>query len=93
VDADGRNLRRIVRRSAFWPRWSPDGKTVVFSDLRGSSPGIYVMDTNGKNLRRIGQGWSPSWSPDGKQIAFASGRGGAGFELYVMNADGSASTG
>src|SRR5207247_7934192 len=35
----------------------------------------------------------PAWSPDGRQIAFVSGRGqggsvGEGWELFVMNADG-----
>jgi len=52
---------------------------------------IYVMDADGKNLRRLtknpaGDG-GPSWSPDGKSIAFRSDRDGNG-EIYVMDADG-----
>ena len=52
---------------------------------------IYVMDTDGKNQRRLTdnplEDRNPSWSPDGKRIAFMSERAG-NQEIYVMDADG-----
>ena len=63
------------------PAWSPDGKEIAFvsdSHRKGvKQDGLYVMNTNGRKLRRIldtnrGKfGPECAWSPDGKQIAFS----------------------
>ena len=65
------------------PAWSPDGKWIVFDSYhRGDDrEGIYVMDANGRRLKRLNDqnlrafnGTFQSecaWSPDGKQIAFS----------------------
>ena len=64
---------------------------IAFVSDRVGNNEIYVMDINGKNLRRLtknrGDDWSPSWSPDGKRIIFSSGRDG-NREIYVIDADG-----
>lgn len=86
------------------PTWSPDGKQIAFASERLGSPVIMLMNADGSNQRAITEATyislMPAWSPDGKQIAFASTRlyqvqqqGGqqevdAGFELWVMDADG-----
>ncbi len=61
----------------------------------GSQFEIYRTDVFGAavlNLTRgAGLDWIPAWSPDGRRIVFSSSRG-AGNEIYVMNADGSAVT-
>jgi hypothetical protein len=51
------------------PEWSPDGARLAFSD--GS--GVYVVDADGSDARRLADGRSPSWAPDGRSIAFARG--------------------
>ncbi|NJD08887.1 MAG: hypothetical protein FIB01_00090, partial [Gemmatimonadetes bacterium] len=60
---------------------------------------IFVMDADGSHLTNLTNDgmWdeTPAWSPDGRRIAFGSlrvdspGGGDSGFEIYVMNADGS----
>jgi len=73
------------------PAFAPDGRTVVASLGLDGNQEIYLMDPNGKNLRRLtnskGIDISPCWSPNGRQIAFVSDRTGSP-QVYVMNADG-----
>jgi Tol biopolymer transport system component/DNA-binding winged helix-turn-helix (wHTH) protein len=62
------------------PRWSPDGKWIVFDSLllTGKNVQIFVVDAEGRNLHSITSGpydnVVPSWSRDGKSIYFASSR-------------------
>ena len=52
---------------------------------------IYVMDTNGDNLRLLTapphSDHSPSWSPEGRQIVFHSTRN-KNTDIYIMDANG-----
>ena len=54
------------------PAWSPDGKQIVFllnpGAVAGADSGVYLMDADGKNRRRLGGYGMPEWSPDGKSI-------------------------
>lgn len=58
------------------PRWSPDGKKILFESNRSGSSQLWVIDVNGgeaRQLTTISSGASNGiWSPDGKQIAFVS---------------------
>ena len=103
VNPDGSNLQRLTKGKEAWePGWSPDRtKILVASTLHGGENEVYVMDADGSNMRRLthtpGEGtssWSADWSPDGRQIVFQSNRdgspeGGDGYDIYVMDADGS----
>ncbi len=47
------------------PRWSPDGRHLVFTSDRSGGSDIYTMDANGDHVRRLTRGGSnqmPSWS-------------------------------
>jgi TolB protein len=48
-----------------WPRWSPNGRHIVFASNRSGSFDVYTMDVNGDHVRRLTRGGSnssPSWS-------------------------------
>jgi len=72
--------------------WSPDNKRIAFTSDRDGNTELYVMDSNGKNERRLTNTRaierSGVWAPDGKRIAFSS-DGDGSRHVYVMNADGS----
>lgn len=68
------------------PAWSPDGDRIVFSGEVGGNRDIYIVDSDGSNLRRLTSGpkpeFEPSWSSRG-EIAFVRGR-----VLYRIRPDG-----
>jgi len=73
--SDHRPLTTGNRRDSA-PRWSPDGKQLLFLSDEHGSPQLYVrwMDTGQSakltNLQQAPQ--SPAWSPDGKLVSFVS---------------------
>jgi Tol biopolymer transport system component len=78
------------------PRWSPDGQRIAFKSTRGGSYNLYVMDADGRNVRRLtehaGNDHDPAWLPDGQSMVFTSDRdrGRGRFDLYrLWLADGS----
>lgn len=86
---DGSQARKLVQVDGYAghaaPRWSPDGKQVMFSatDPNSRTSDLFVINADGTGLRKLGQGARADWSPDGKQIAFDDGR-----EIFVQNLDG-----
>jgi Tol biopolymer transport system component len=80
-----------IQRHVFQgePAWSPDGTRIAFTSNRTGRSGIYVMQSDGTQTRRLSisdaDDVRPSWSPDGGRIVFA--RSGLG-RLYVIDSDG-----
>jgi dipeptidyl aminopeptidase/acylaminoacyl peptidase len=78
INADGSHLKQLTQsqKSDDNPRWSPDGKTLMFLSERGESSQIWLLPISGgeaKQLTDISTGISdPIWMPDGKSIVFAS---------------------
>jgi TolB protein len=99
VPAQGGRAVRVTDNDAYGdevyaydPSWSPDGKRILFSEVRcdGCTPEIHVVRVGphhgNKWLRRpIGYGLFPRWAPNGKFVAYVAPRGG----IYVMSPDGS----
>jgi eukaryotic-like serine/threonine-protein kinase len=76
--SDGLNLRRLTFFDGYFagtPRWSMDGKRIVF-DARppASKPSIYVVPASGGQPVRLtnSEGDVPSWSRDGRWIYYHS---------------------
>lgn len=69
------------------------GGRIAFVSERTGNEDIYIMRTDGSDLRNLTNSPSaervPSWSPDGARIAFESNRAGGNWDIYVMDADGS----
>ena len=58
------------------PRWSPDGKTLLFESTRPGTPQLFAIDLAGGEARQLtaistGAG-TAVWAPDGKHVAFVS---------------------
>lgn len=61
------------------PSFSPDGKQIVFTGQVGGLSDLFIINTDGSDLRRLTNDkyaeLLPVWSPDGKTIAFVTDRG------------------
>ena len=92
----GSGTQRTVFESpnaSFAPRWSPDGRFLLFSMAVAGNTDIYRIPSDGSGTpRRMtdspGIDVGGSYSPDGTRIVFESDRSGAQ-QIYVMGADGS----
>ncbi len=84
--------------SEHTPRWSPDGRQVVFASNRAHYSGtaretgtpdldIWIVRADGTNGRRLttdpAQDTDPSWTPDGTGVVFSSDRDSRG-DLYLL---------
>ncbi len=82
VDTVGDTRRNEIRLKElgeiYNPSWSPDGKQIVFSALKGGLSDLFVYTLANGVLEQITDDafadLHPSWSPDGKTIAFTSDR-------------------
>lgn len=70
-------LRNLTNHPAqdVHPIWSPDGRLIAFESLRDGGRWVYVMDADGRNVRRLttqkdfGEA-DPAWSADGRHVLF-----------------------
>lgn len=76
------------------PRFSPDGKQVVFVSDRSGGDNVWIMSLDGKDTTQVTKGnnnlyVSPEWTPDGKYVvASKSGGLGGGAKLWMYNVEG-----
>ncbi len=78
VNGDGTGLRQMTDNPANddSPRWSPDGKSILFGSTRGGSPQVWLLPTDGgeaKQLTDFSMGiGSPLWLAGGKSFVCTS---------------------
>ncbi|HXE83898.1 MAG TPA: amidohydrolase family protein [Gemmatimonadales bacterium] len=77
------------------PRWSPDGKRIVFLSDRSGAENVWLMDPDGTKSKALTKGTnnlyaSPEWTPDGNYIVVSrtSGVLGSVYELWLIHKDG-----
>ena len=76
---------------ANYPKFSPDNKTICFVAHSKSTTQLYIMDSNGQNIKQLTkhvgdiQIITPSWSPDGESIAFAQSNEDGLMDIYVYH--------
>ena len=88
----GHAEKRQRQSQAFSPRVSPDGRRIAFvARMADGNSGLYIIDADGKNLRRLTNGYGnmQAWSPDGSKLIFARINNDTDTQsLVVINADG-----
>ena len=76
MNADGTGLRRMTRDDAAdsSPRWSPDGRSLLFVSTREDGAQAWTMPIEGGEAAKLTsfamEVSSPRWLPDGKKILF-----------------------
>ncbi len=93
-----KNVKRISYVGKFnaTPRFSPDGKEIVFSSWLDETFDLFRISSDGNSLVRLtkdfGSNEDPSFSPDAEFIVFTSqrvlSRKSAEQNLYIMDRDG-----
>jgi Tol biopolymer transport system component len=103
IKSDGTDNRRLLHADSRYeagasaPRWSPDGKALLFlrtlsRDIGGSS--LWYATATGKRMRRIPlpggvAAGAYDWSPDGRRIVVSVGLRSGATAMYTMALDGS----
>ncbi len=72
---------------------SPDRTRIAFSSNRGGSYDLYLMDADGRNLRRlttdgVGSEGEPVWTPDGARLVYTATPRGGPPQLASVGVDG-----
>ena len=77
------------------PRWSPDGKRLVFLSDRDGGENVWTMDPDGTHTAAVSKGdnnlyASPEWTPDGDYIVVSRTQAplGSSYALWLFHKDG-----
>jgi Tol biopolymer transport system component len=92
-----RNVTKTPSESEDDPEWSPDGSMISFTEEKGQSQHVGVLNRNGTSRRLVTSGKSlnnsATWSLDGGSLTFGSNRSGKSWDLYRVDiASGALST-
>ncbi|HEX6134021.1 MAG TPA: amidohydrolase family protein [Longimicrobiales bacterium] len=76
------------------PRFSPDGRRIVFVSDRSGDDNVWLVNVDGSGLRQLSHGreatyFSPEWTPDGKYIVVSrAGFTGGAEKIWLYHVDG-----
>jgi len=97
ANIDGSERRALTEGPAYHAEcaYSPDGSQIVYASNEDGSMNIYVMQSDGTNVRKLTHtdhcyNGGPFFSPDGMKIIFRADRDVPDLlQIYVINSDGS----
>jgi Tol biopolymer transport system component len=78
----------------YHPRYSPDGRRIVFESNRAGDHAIWLANADGSNPTRLTRGpgrrqGTPGWSPDGSSIVFDAQAEDGKADIWRIGVDGS----
>ncbi len=94
VNRDGSGLIQLtdMEASNYYPVFTPDGVSLLFSSNRHGAFDLYLLLFSEKQLfqitENVGNVVSPDYSPDGRRIVFANRAGDGPTSIWMVNADG-----
>jgi TolB protein len=93
IDITGENLVEILDDPPnidYSPRWSPDGKRILFISSKSGKEEMFTMNVDGSDVVQLSESADQVieavWSPDGTRIVFAYGPYGR-TDLFIADAD------
>ncbi|MFH1930189.1 MAG: Tol-Pal system beta propeller repeat protein TolB [Pseudomonadota bacterium] len=72
---DGHGVQQITtdKSISLLPRWSPDGKKIMYNSYKDGGPLLYMKDVSSGTVKRIstrpGLNIGACWTPDGQRVA------------------------
>lgn len=93
VDYDGYGLRQLTKENALvmLPKWTPDGKKIIYTSYRDNNPDLYSIKENGTGRKMLsgfqGLNSMARFSPDGKSLVIVLSKDGNP-ELYLLTPGG-----
>jgi len=85
--------QRLINTRDMYPSASADGKQVVFQSNRTGSNQLFILSSEGGELRQLGDfplgAETPVFSPDGQRIVFDVYVGENNNDVFTINVDGS----
>jgi Tol biopolymer transport system component len=88
--------REVLTRFTFGgqeeesPDWSPDGKSIAYSALRGNTHNLYVKRSDGSGEEKVlvetaNHAHAGSWAPDGTSIVFTDYTAATGGDIWMKS--------
>ena len=79
MGADGSNKTPLTNnsrtfKSQRFPKWLPDGTKIALNSRITGEYEIWIMNFDGSEQTKIGNGIASQWSPEGDKIAFTEER-------------------
>jgi len=70
MHASGKDAKQLTNEKTAHadPKFSPDGKSILYTALKGGFPEVWRMNRDGSDPKKVTTGLQASWSPDGKSI-------------------------